>query len=1461
MKRELKLLPLLALLAAAPLGSSAATANIFINEWMAGNINTLLDPADGQFEDWFELYNANSMPVDLSGYFLTDTPTVKTLFQIPANGQYIIPAHGFLLVWADSEPGQNIPSRGDLHVNFSLGAKGGSIALFGPDGITLVDSVTYTNQIGDLTEGRFPDGTASRFFLPSATPRAANVACSTNDPVWVKNLNDTGPSSLRAAVACAPAGAKILFDQGLNGTINLGSGELTLERNMSIEGPGRSLITLDGQGLSRIFRVSSGTVQISGLTLYHGNAHGLDGTDAASAFEIGQPGEAALGGAILNFGDLVVSDCLLTNCTASGGKGGEGSPDIAGATATGGGIGGEARGGAIYNGNRLVLANSTLFFGVALAGKGGGGGSSEYAAHAVAGAGGNGGDAFGGGVFNSGTLMASNCLFHQCWAEGNDGGAGGDATMFQGRGGGSGGNGGLGNGGGIYNSGTSLVVNCTFFSNYGLGGFGGNGGDGRTGDGRGGNGGNALGGALFNRTGFEAVLVHDTIVSGGVLPGDEGVSPQFDNNGNRGNSIGGGVYDESLSDTRFLNTLVAYNNATSSHPDVFGIVTSLGHNFIRARDSSLGWVASDQTGNIGTPLDPMVNPLSDNGGASLSIMPRRGSPLVDGGDRVTLDTWSIRTDQRGAYRQAGTGVDIGAVEAPYGSFRVVVNTKDSGLGTLREALNEIALDASHSGYGQVSFAPWVSGIVELTSGELILPGWTSIFGPGADKLAVSGGHRSRVFRILAGAGQSSLLNLTICDGLVPGNTSVTYGGGILAEAPLFVSGCLISNNMVVGVGGANGAGLAVGQPGGAAFGGAIHHTRALYLTECVIAANWALGGNGGDGRNGGAGGGAYGGGISSTNDANTSLATMSCFKTSVHGNTALGGRGGSARAGLAPSGSGGLGGDGRGGGFHVATGTPAFESLSAWMESSTLYDNRAIGGMGGTGRLNATSGAEGADGGTALGGGAVLNVPARLVNCTLSGNLAQGGNGGDGGFITGIRAAGGFGGTAGGGGMLRSPSYPGTMTNCTITANSALAGLGGLTTNDIRLYVGTAVGGGVWDSGGGSAQMTVMSSIIAANRSMGMILSQPGLETDWFGPCLSAGYNFVGISNAYGGFGAQGDKLGDPAAPLDPMLGPLQDNGASVPTNRPAALFTHAPLPGSPVIDAGKSSLFADERGGRRPYDDPQMPNAPGGDGSDIGAVEDGHVHIVGLRDPNQNPSVRFTSLPARRHFLEYRDSDISATWKPAGGPLLGRGIIEELSDTAAWGSPRFYRVRAEIETRTLVYATDFEGQIGSEWNLPARTAITPVGARKFLGEFGSETVALTLQNLPAHTKLAVSFDLYILKSWDGDRTDFGPDQFYFQLHDGPRLFAGTFSNYSPNQSYPGPSGASYPGRTKAIENNTLGYTHPNIGPADAVYRLSFTFAHADPSVALEFLGVNLQDTTDESWGLDNVHVEAIKSP
>ncbi|HXG49070.1 MAG TPA: lamin tail domain-containing protein, partial [Methylomirabilota bacterium] len=158
-----------------PGGTNAAPALLLrINEWLARTMTGLRDPADNQPEDWFEIYNGESFEIDLGGFYLTDDLAEPTKFQVPDNGQYRVPPGGFLLVWADDEPGQNRPTRADLHAGFELGGAGGAIAIFAPDGSTPVDTVSYLEQATDVSEGRFADGAAAVYAMPRPTPRGRN---------------------------------------------------------------------------------------------------------------------------------------------------------------------------------------------------------------------------------------------------------------------------------------------------------------------------------------------------------------------------------------------------------------------------------------------------------------------------------------------------------------------------------------------------------------------------------------------------------------------------------------------------------------------------------------------------------------------------------------------------------------------------------------------------------------------------------------------------------------------------------------------------------------------------------------------------------------------------------------------------------------------------------------------------------------------------------------------------------------------------------------------------------------------------------------------------------------------------------------------------------------------------------------------------------------------------------------
>ena len=156
-----------------PGGTNIVTTQIFINEWMASNKNTVNDAVDGDAEDWFELYNPNGNPVDLSGYVLADLNGFTNGWSIP--NCTFIPAHGFLLVWADDETNQNKPRQSELHGPAKLSKEGDRIQLFAPDG-RLIDRIDFGLQQTDVSEGRFPDGSSNIFqFTQFPTPAAPNI--------------------------------------------------------------------------------------------------------------------------------------------------------------------------------------------------------------------------------------------------------------------------------------------------------------------------------------------------------------------------------------------------------------------------------------------------------------------------------------------------------------------------------------------------------------------------------------------------------------------------------------------------------------------------------------------------------------------------------------------------------------------------------------------------------------------------------------------------------------------------------------------------------------------------------------------------------------------------------------------------------------------------------------------------------------------------------------------------------------------------------------------------------------------------------------------------------------------------------------------------------------------------------------------------------------------------------------
>ena len=228
-----------------------ALDNVFINEWLADNRAFEADPADGDFNDWIELYNAGPAKVDLSTYALANSLTNRTQWRFP--GGSIIGPHGFLRIWADAETNQ-IAGLARLHASFRLDRDGETIALFSPSGL-LIDSVTFGPQDADVSSGRYPDGAILAGPLVVPTPGSANAM-------------GRNPAAVELAAAWEPVGSVLqvtwLTQPGVHyrlesiEDLDPGRGVWTPIHELTANGPSTA-VTLDLSGTThRFFRVVAG---------------------------------------------------------------------------------------------------------------------------------------------------------------------------------------------------------------------------------------------------------------------------------------------------------------------------------------------------------------------------------------------------------------------------------------------------------------------------------------------------------------------------------------------------------------------------------------------------------------------------------------------------------------------------------------------------------------------------------------------------------------------------------------------------------------------------------------------------------------------------------------------------------------------------------------------------------------------------------------------------------------------------------------------------------------------------------------------------------------------------------------------------------------------------------------------------------------------------------------------------
>ncbi|MFQ5768489.1 MAG: choice-of-anchor Q domain-containing protein, partial [Acidobacteriota bacterium] len=199
-------------------------------------------------------------------------------------------------------------------------------------------------------------------------------------------------------------------------------------------------------------------------------------------------------------------------------------------------------------------------------------------------------------------------------------------------------------------------------------------------------------------------------------------------------------------------------------------------------------------------------------------------------------------------------------------------------------------------------------------------------------------------------------------------------------------------------------------------------------------------------------------------------------------------------------------------------------------------------------------------------GGGIENLGDLVMgNCTVNNNAVSNVGGGihnNGGHLS-IRNSTIHANTGvGGGGLWNTQSGSMDINNATISRN--------LITNPL--------GAGIWNDGGGTVR--IWNTIVAANTDGSTTFTWP----DTKGFFSSLGHNLIGDGTGSTGFTGPGDQVGTTTLPIDPLLGPLANNGG--PT------FTLELLLGSPALDAGDPAMpgsggsaceALDQRGVARP--------------------------------------------------------------------------------------------------------------------------------------------------------------------------------------------------------------------------------------------------------------------------------------
>jgi uncharacterized repeat protein (TIGR02543 family) len=153
----------------------ANAQDVSINEIMSSNDTTIADE-DGEFEDWIEIYNYGTTPVNLNGFGLSDQ--IDNPFKWTFPNIELAPKE-YIIVWASDK--NRVADKDKLHTNFKIKSGGEALILTSASGTQLNESPAVTLAT-DKSYGRIPNGTGNWTFLDTPTPKTNNSGASSANP-------------------------------------------------------------------------------------------------------------------------------------------------------------------------------------------------------------------------------------------------------------------------------------------------------------------------------------------------------------------------------------------------------------------------------------------------------------------------------------------------------------------------------------------------------------------------------------------------------------------------------------------------------------------------------------------------------------------------------------------------------------------------------------------------------------------------------------------------------------------------------------------------------------------------------------------------------------------------------------------------------------------------------------------------------------------------------------------------------------------------------------------------------------------------------------------------------------------------------------------------------------------------------------------------------------------------------